>query len=83
MYIQTGGEQLVDSSQDRVSCVVFSVCNVTGLWTGDVWWLLCRYSAEEIHFNLMAIVSDRLQQYQKSVEEIHKQIEVRSVCSFT
>ena len=35
-----------------------------------------RYSAEEIHFNLMAIVSDRLQQYQKSIDEIHKQIEV-------
>lgn len=34
-----------------------------------------KYSAEEIHFNLMAIVSDRLQQYQKSVEEIHNQIE--------
>jgi len=36
----------------------------------------CRYSAEEIHFNLMAIVSDRLQQYQNSINEIHKQIEV-------
>jgi len=39
---------------------------------------MCRYSAEEIHFNLMAIVSDRLQQYQKSIDEIHRQIEVSS-----
>jgi len=35
-----------------------------------------RYSEEEIHFNLMAIVSDRLQQYQKSIDAIQKQIEV-------
>jgi len=37
---------------------------------------LSRYSAEEIHFNLMAIVSDRLQQYQKGIDDIQKQIEV-------
>lgn len=44
---------------------------------------VCRYSAEEIHFNLMAIVSDRLQQYQNSINEIHKQIEVsRLLTSF-
>jgi len=39
---------------------------------------LYRYSSEEIHFNLMAIVSDRLQQYQKNIDEIHQQIEVSS-----
>jgi ubiquitin carboxyl-terminal hydrolase L5 len=34
-----------------------------------------KYSADEIHFCLMAIVSDRLVQYQRQVEDITQQIE--------
>ncbi|CAH1991146.1 unnamed protein product [Acanthoscelides obtectus] len=34
-----------------------------------------RYSEGEIHFNLMAIVSDRKMIYQKQIEEIQKQVE--------
>ncbi|XP_059475415.1 ubiquitin carboxyl-terminal hydrolase isozyme L5 [Neocloeon triangulifer] len=34
-----------------------------------------KYSAGEIHFNLMALISDRSMTYQKKVEEIQKQME--------
>lgn len=34
---------------------------------------LCRYSAEEIHFNLMGIVSDRQLVYTRQIDELTKQ----------
>ncbi|KAJ8985541.1 hypothetical protein NQ317_019924 [Molorchus minor] len=35
----------------------------------------CRYSEGEIHFNLMAIVSDRKMLYERQLEEIQKHVE--------
>lgn len=38
-------------------------------------WFIFRYSEGEIHFNLMAIVSDRKMLYERQIEEIQKQFE--------
>ena len=35
-----------------------------------------RYSADEIHFNLMAVVSDRKLTYEKKLTELQKQLDV-------
>lgn len=51
----------------------------TSLWSlffSRVLSYVCRYSADEIHFNLMAIVSDRKMTFSKRIEEITKQIQV-------
>lgn len=37
----------------------------------------CRYSANEIHFNLMAVVSDRKMSYEKRLSELQSQLDVR------
>lgn len=36
---------------------------------------ILKYSSDEIHFNLMAIISDKKQTYQKRVQELTKQLE--------
>jgi hypothetical protein len=41
----------------------------------------CRYSENEIHFNLMALISDRRVQYEKRIAELTKTVEVSSVLS--
>lgn len=35
-----------------------------------------RYSAGEIHFNLMALVSDRTMTYQNKIAEVEKKMQV-------
>lgn len=37
-----------------------------------------RYNEGEIHFNLMAIVSDRKMKYEEKLQQLQKQIEVRN-----
>lgn len=39
----------------------------------------CRYSENEIHFNLMALISDRRVQYEKRIAELTKTVEVSSI----
>lgn len=46
-----------------------------------VWIFYCRYSAGEIHFNLMAIVSDRKLCYEKRLQELCAQSEVTWSCT--
>lgn len=41
-----------------------------------------RYSTDEIHFNLMALVSDRKQIYEKKILELTSLMEVRCTNSF-
>lgn len=38
-----------------------------------------KYSNDEIHFNLMAIVSERKMTYQKKIEELNKQLEAGGI----
>ena len=61
-----------------IKCGIKLNCNVMHY----LWGHLFRYSADEIHFNLMAIVSDRKMTYSKRIEEITKQIQVQYRCPF-
>lgn len=43
---------------------------------------VCSYTADEIHFNLLAIVSDRRMLYKKEIEELEarKDLAAQRVC---
>ena len=43
------------------------------------YFLFSRYSADEIHFNLMAIVSDRKMCYEKRVQLLCSQLDVSKI----
>jgi len=45
----------------------------------SMYYLNFRYSAGEIHFNLMALVSDRAMTYQKKISDIEKQMQVKKI----
>lgn len=44
-----------------------------------IFYYVCRYSEGEIHFNLMAIVSNRKIQYERQIQAIQRQIEENGV----
>ena len=53
---------------------VFMVnASVVELWLVQVSFTpLCSYASDEIHFNLMAIVSDRKKQFEKQIAELEQ-----------
>jgi hypothetical protein len=52
------------------------MCAHIHVWTKHIHILYFRYNDGEIHFNLMAIVSDRKITYEKKISQIEKQMEV-------
>ena len=44
---------------------------------------LCRFGADEIHFNLMAIISDLKMSYQNRIDKLTKELQVISIYLFS